>query len=440
MSKPKPEKEKSHGQVFRMEAVYYPAPGDTDLVNTLYLKHSGDAKKWADELNVTLEDELFKPFCKKWIWQLEQGEEKGKYHCQMYFELYAKQRCPTLAGAIGGKLKGITIREASIAGTNAVQYYCAKEKTRKAGPYSNMNLAQVSAPSGWDLKEIEAKPFPWQQTIIDLVRQKCTDDRVIHWIYDKQGCSGKTKLTKYLTHLKIAIPVQYGSARDLMNIVFNNKGANCYLFDLTRAKPESMPGDDIYSTMEAAKNGMVQNTKYETGITTFDPPHMIVFANVKPEFKKLTQDRWRVWCIDEKAELVQWKDGQSPKSSNRTMSAGLNRSSSLSQKASKSEIDRKHAMETASTEPQDDTGMETEPLSTAFISAAEMLRQRRARWDRYWKAVSDYWVRKGMAIDGETRGVSCVHNVFGCDDCEALYVEEDDTDPPRNTVVIPFDF
>lgn len=399
-----------------MEAVYYPCPEDISLALELHIKNGGDVKKWAEGVKEEVEKELFKPYCKKWICQMEKGEEKGKYHMQMYFELHVKQRCATLAGSVGHKLKGISIREASVAGANAIQYYCAKDKTRVAGPWASVPLSMVQAPTSWDLKEIEDSPYPWQKALIDMVTKKCSDDRCIHWVYDPQGCSGKSKLTKLLTAKKLAIPVQYGSARDLANIIYNNKGANAYLFDLTRAKPESMPGDDVYSVMEAAKNGMVQNTKYETGISCFDPPHMIVFANVKPEFKKLTMDRWVVWCIDGAAQLVRWhKKGDTPKLPARTISSATTASIFGG------------APPAAPGGPRADD-MEVVPAGSGghFTTAGQMIRDREALWSAYWKAVAAKW-----KLDiGQAYGVSCMHNAFGCDDCDTRASLCDEFDPP----------
>lgn len=483
MSKDEKTKTRDHGPVFRMEAVWYPT---TNPEVDFLVKFNGDAEAWAKSLDARLDATLFKPFCKLWVWQLEKGEVGGKYHCQIYFELWEKTRCPTLAGQIGSAehLPGITIREASIAGKNAIRYYCSKDKTRVAGPFSNQPLQMVTAPSEWDLKEIESAPYPWQRDMIALMKKKCSDDRKIHWVYDPQGCSGKTKLIKFLCAKKLAIPVQYGPARDLMNVIYNNKGSNAYVFDLTRAKPGSMPGDDIYSVMEAAKNGMVQNTKYETGWAVFDPPHMVVFANVKPEFKKLTMDRWQVWCIDDAANLTRWdKEGDTPKVKARRMTvanvgsqvddeqvpppAAAAASSSAAAapppppapakkpKGKKNPISRFLDLEAGDDEDDEDdtlavmaairnydkevamdekhgrhaarrTVVDRLEKEAVMIKEAE---RKRKEWNEYWDAVRSKWKRT-MGYDGDLRGTSCMHNLWGCNECDQFTCDEQKFYPP----------
>lgn len=474
-------KVKDHTPVFRMECVWYPTDNpERDLL----IKHNGDMEAWAKAIHQQLEAHLFKPFCKVYIWQLEKGENAGKFHCQIYIEVWEKTRTLTLAGSIGSadKLNGITIREASIAGKNAIRYYCGKEKTRQAGPFSNQPLSIMTAPTEWDLKEIESSPYPWQKDMIGLMRAKCSDDRKIHWVYDPQGCSGKTKLIKFLCAKKLAIPVQYGSARDLMNVLYNNKGSNAYVFDLTRAKPDSMPGDDIYSTMEAAKNGMVQNTKYETGWAVFDPPHIVIFANVKPEFQKLTRDRWQVWCIDDAARLVQWhKKGDTPVIKARRLTAtnqlitlsqpqsaiadadpaggGVGaaaassaslRSPSCASAAPRGAVEARHRQlgpdeesdskaltkyyepnkrskeateERAKRQRDEDEKFEVELYN-------EWENKRKDRWDKYWEEVEKKWNTHYHQQSMDVRGVACYHNLWGCVDCDPITRDEQNFEPP----------
>jgi hypothetical protein len=49
-----------------------------------------------------------------------------------------------------------------------------------------------------------------------------------------------------------------------------------------------------YSSIECIKNGMITNTKYETGFKVFNPPHVVVFSNFPPDEEKLSADRWNI--------------------------------------------------------------------------------------------------------------------------------------------------
>jgi hypothetical protein len=76
-----------------------------------------------------------------------------------------------------------------------------------------------------------------------------------------------------------------------MNLVFNQDMDACrgVFFDI----PRSNRGNISYASLECIKNGMVCNTKYETGVKVFNSPHIFIFANFEPEEPdKLSADRW----------------------------------------------------------------------------------------------------------------------------------------------------
>ncbi len=63
--------------------------------------------------------------------------------------------------------------------------------------------------------------------------------------------------------------------------------------------PRSSKGNVSYATLEAVKNGLICNTKYETGVKVFNPPHVIVFANFPPDDEsQLSADRWHIISLD----------------------------------------------------------------------------------------------------------------------------------------------
>ena len=49
-----------------------------------------------------------------------------------------------------------------------------------------------------------------------------------------------------------------------------------------------------YDAIESIKNGLICNTKFETGYKAFGEVHIIVFANMEPDYEKLSEDRWEV--------------------------------------------------------------------------------------------------------------------------------------------------
>ena len=82
-----------------------------------------------------------------------------------------------------------------------------------------------------------------------------------------------------------------GKYTDIMNLVFNNDMdvCDCIMFDIPRANE----GHISYASLESIKNGMVCNTKYETGTKIFNSPHLFIFANFPPDdVDMLSEDRW----------------------------------------------------------------------------------------------------------------------------------------------------
>jgi len=55
-----------------------------------------------------------------------------------------------------------------------------------------------------------------------------------------------------------------------------------------------------YSILEPLKDGMLFNSKYESGELIFNSPHVIIFSNEKPDFNnkyvnKMDKNRWRIY-------------------------------------------------------------------------------------------------------------------------------------------------
>jgi len=131
---------------------------------------------------------------------------------------------------------------------------------------------------------------PWQSEIEKLILSE-PDDRKIFWFWDSNGNIGKSAFVKYCVVKHRVLFCDGGKKSDLINLVFNQDMdlTRCVIWDL----PRSAMGNISYATLEAVKNGMVCNTKYETGVKIFNSPHIIVFANFPPDSPaQLSEDRW----------------------------------------------------------------------------------------------------------------------------------------------------
>ena len=210
--------------------------------------------------------------CKKAIIGKEVGES-GTPHLQCYISLKKKERMTGLL-----KYKGLSRGSfRKCRNEKALIDYC-----RKDGDYWDFGFPKPI--------KIISNLYPWQKDIEDIFMTE-PDDRKIYWFWESDGNIGKSAFVKYMVVKHKALFCDGGKKSDLINLVFNADMDNtkCIIWDL----PRSTKGSISYSTLESVKNGMVCNTKYETGVKAFNPPHIFVFANFPPDdISMLSQDRW----------------------------------------------------------------------------------------------------------------------------------------------------
>jgi hypothetical protein len=256
--------------------------GNTKTSPSNKTKQISPAKRWCFTLNNWTSDEyssivpIIKNECAFAIIGSEIGESKTP-HLQGYVEF--KNKCRPfskfeITRFHWEKAKGN--RDSNIA-------YCSKENVKfTLGLPKPVNVIGT-------LK-------PWQHKIECLMNEE-PDDRTINWYYDRTGNIGKTVFMKYCVVKHDAIPCIGGKFADIMNLVYNA--------DLDKSKttifniPRGHKAKVSYSSLEAVKDGLVVNTKYETGYKVFNSPHVFVFANFPPDKTKLSEDRWNIVNLEE---------------------------------------------------------------------------------------------------------------------------------------------
>lgn len=132
--------------------------------------------------------------------------------------------------------------------------------------------------------------YDWQQEIVNIYNTE-PDDRKVYWFWESVGGVGKSQFVKYMVVKYKCLFCDGGKKQDLINLVFNNNMDECkaVIWDI----PRSTKGRISYATLESIKNGLVCNTKYETGVKVFNSPHIFVFANFPPDDEEqLSADRW----------------------------------------------------------------------------------------------------------------------------------------------------
>jgi len=137
----------------------------------------------------------------------------------------------------------------------------------------------------------------WQRDIIKILKE-IPNDRTINWYWSQEGNIGKTTFCKYIyTHFDKVV-VLGGKADDMKNgIVDYQKNNKCLpaivLIDIPRCHSDCVS----YSGIEQVKNMFFYSGKYEGGMICGEPPHIVCFANITPQFEKLSADRWNIVMI-----------------------------------------------------------------------------------------------------------------------------------------------
>lgn len=230
-------------------------------------------------------DALFKEICTDWIFQEE---------------ICPSTQTPHLQGAI--RLKK-AMRYTEFSPDKRIHWepqarmsnpmYCCKTESRK--PDGRLCHGGSYKPPN-ELRLLNSSQFyEWQNDIIKIINLE-PDDRKVYWFWSSQGNMGKSAFSKYLVAKCNAVPAISGKYSDIVNLIFKQDmdKCRCIVFDIPRNNGNSVS----YSAIESIKNGMIVNTKFETGYKLFNPPHIIVFSNMPPEEEKLSSDRWIIKCID----------------------------------------------------------------------------------------------------------------------------------------------
>lgn len=266
-------------------------------------KQISPSKRWCFTLNNYSEQDyldiinMSKIHSSKYIIGKEIGEDKKTPHLQGYIEFNKKTRPLT-----EHKICGCRIHWEKSKGTAEDNYfYCSKEN-------------KFIADGDWKIKKKVKtldvdKMYPFQKSIIDIYKGDINENKII-WIYDPKGQLGKTEMIRYM-NVTYGVPFAYGGkCADIINLAFNNKEylecaeKPCFMYNIGR----DITNNKIsYASMEQISDGAIANTKFEAGCFVFNKPHVIVFANCKPLYSKLTKSRWVMKTINDKKELIDMK-------------------------------------------------------------------------------------------------------------------------------------
>lgn len=225
--------------------------------------------------------------CKKWCYQLEEGES-GYKHYQGRVSLKIKER---LTGVIKGS-KGIIHHWSITSNENRDNnFYVCKDETRIDGPWKDNDPKPVYIPRQFRIDSL----LPWQQYIVDHYDD--WDSRCINIVYDPEGHKGKSVLVGYMCTSGLSQKIPYcNDYRDIMRMIMGTNKKRIYLIDL----PKALGKDKLATFMsgiETLKDGYCYDDRYHFKEEWFDSPNVWMFTNKIPDQNLLSKDRWKYWQI-----------------------------------------------------------------------------------------------------------------------------------------------
>ena len=240
--------------------------------------------------------------------------ETGKYgihpHWQTYFETAKQCRMKKIFQQLLGDEISFHIELCKATRNANLKYIYAVDKEHQIGWIHYAKGHNV--PSSYcsyktqNLLWLRDNMKPWQKEITVKLTSTQPSYRDILWVWEPAGNTGKTYLAKYLHYFHGAI-ITGGKSEDMKHAIARwNEITGHYpvaiIIDLARSDKIFNSG---YKAIEQIKNALFFSGKYESGmVASCNPPHLVVFANVAPNFAAMSKDRWVVKAIDPQTETL----------------------------------------------------------------------------------------------------------------------------------------
>jgi len=235
------------------------------------------------------------------VFQLERGEDTGRYHYQGRFTLLGTRKGKIALLTIFSEIGNIKLLTINHELNYDHDQYCTKNDTRIEGPfYCGIDSYKViNSTSSSQLRT-------WQKDLTEFIKNNLSylKDRKVLWIQNPDGGAGKST---YIKHLRIHGEKQHGlkvkklplekpdRLRSAIVKILKTENVDLFCFDFTKTKGEDTSYKDLFQIVEEIKNGYVIDTmygKFNEAITTgavvaiFTNERFIDYVNY------LSYDRW----------------------------------------------------------------------------------------------------------------------------------------------------
>lgn len=273
------------------------------------------------------------------IWQIELCPTSHRHHIQGYLELPKVVKLPSCKHLFVQDFQRTVHIEKRRGTQKQAVDYCSKMESKVCGPYSfggksiqgernDLKAVQEAVNAGMDWDDIvtnfveqaaknekfiknliEARraslllppPItlrPWQESLLEKLKGP-PHPRQVMWYYDEVGHTGKSTFAIWLRR-SFPKEVQLfvgGGQKNVAYCLESNR--RIFIFDYSRQSLEYIQ----YSSLEHIKNGYLFSEKYQPCIKEFETPHVLCFANERPNVSMLSRDRWDINHI---AALGEW--------------------------------------------------------------------------------------------------------------------------------------
>lgn len=158
--------------------------------------------------------------------------------------------------------------------------------------------------------------YPWQNDMYTFL-QTFPPERDVYWIADIQGKQGKNTFIDYMCDnfpdkcIEISISGQLNNIQNMLIGAIKNGWCGDTIF-INCERSGGVDKANIYRLIEQWKDGKVSSSMYKGFHMSQKPAfHVMVFANEYPKVHEITNDRWKIFKIENKeSRYVDFHDVQ----------------------------------------------------------------------------------------------------------------------------------
>jgi hypothetical protein len=142
--------------------------------------------------------------------------------------------------------------------------------------------------------KIDIEFYDWQERLFTILKGE-PDDRTIFWVWEPEGCRGKTTFQKWVFLNMERVVVLSGKAADMKHQIVMYKQKNDFLPKIVLINVPRTSIDYLsYTGVEEIKDMFFFSPKYEGGMVCGSNPHVMIFANNRPRLEAMSEDRWHL--------------------------------------------------------------------------------------------------------------------------------------------------